>query len=86
MDEPRGEERPRDALTRVERQVLEWVPVSTAGAGRLDRPPVRSLHVRDTDGALHRLEAQAASCGSRRAGGDSCLTREDGPRPPTLRG
>jgi DNA processing protein len=54
VEEPRGPERPRDSLTPVEQQVLEWVPVSTPA-------PVDSIahlssrHVRDTDGALRRL-------------------------------
>lgn len=54
VEEPRGEERPRDALTDVERQVLEWVPVSTpAEVDSIARHA--SLHVRDTVGALRRL-------------------------------
>ena len=55
VEEPRGEERPRDALSSVERQVLEWVPVSTpAEVGSIAR--LSSLHVRDTVGALRRLQ------------------------------
>lgn len=55
--EPRGEERPRDALTRVEQQVIEWVPVSApAEVGSIAR--LCSMHVRDTVGALRRLEAK----------------------------
>ena len=54
VEEPRGEERPRDALSPVERQVLEWVPVSgPAGVESIAR--LSSLHVRDTVGALRRL-------------------------------
>lgn len=54
VEEPRGEERPRDALSDVERQVLEWVPVSTpAEVDSIARHA--SLHVRDTVGALRRL-------------------------------
>ena len=55
LDEPRGEERPRDTLTRTEQQVLEWVPVSTPAA--VDSiAHLSSLHIRDTDGALRRLQ------------------------------
>ena len=55
--EPRGEERARDGLTPVERQVLEWVPVSTPA--EVDSiAHLASLHVRDTDGALRRLLAK----------------------------
>lgn len=55
VEEPRGEDRPRDALTRVEQRVLEWVPVSTPA--EVDSIAQRSsLHVRDTVGALRRLE------------------------------
>lgn len=57
VEEPRGEERPRDALTPVERQVLEWVPVGLPAA--VDSiAHLASLHVRETVGALHRLEAK----------------------------
>ncbi len=57
VDEPRGEERPRDALSRVEQQVLEWVPVSTPA--EVDSiAHLSSMHVRDTVGALQRLEAK----------------------------
>lgn len=56
--EPRGEERPRDSLSPVEQQVLEWVPVSTpAEVDSIAR--LSSLHVRDTVGALRRLEAKS---------------------------
>ncbi len=55
VEEPRGEDRPRDALTRVEQQVLEWVPVSApAEVDSIAR--LSSVHVRDTVGALRRLE------------------------------
>jgi DNA processing protein len=54
LEEPRGEERPRDALSPVERQVLEWVPVSgPADVESIAR--LSSLHVRDTVGTLRRL-------------------------------
>jgi DNA processing protein len=57
VEEPRGEERPRDALSPVERQVLEWVPVGTpAEVGSIAR--LASLHARDTVGALRRLQAK----------------------------
>jgi len=57
VEEPRGEERPRDALTRVEQQVLEWVPVSTPA--EVDSIATHSsLHVRETVGALRRLRAK----------------------------
>lgn len=55
VEEPRGEERPRDHLTPTEQRVLEWVPVShpadVVSIARLSR-----LHVRDTDPTLRRLE------------------------------
>ncbi len=55
VEEPRGEERPRDLLTSVEQRVVEWVPVSrpadVESIARLSR-----LHIRDTDPALRRLE------------------------------
>ncbi|MEO5743781.1 MAG: DNA-processing protein DprA [Terracoccus sp.] len=57
VEEPRGEVRPRDALTRVEQQVLEWVPVSSPA--QVDSiAHLSSLHVRETVGALQRLEAK----------------------------
>jgi DNA processing protein len=57
VEEPRGEERPRDALSRIEQQVLEWVPVSTPA--EVDSiAHLSSLHVRDTVGALERLQAK----------------------------
>ena len=57
VEEPRGEERPRDALSPIEQQVLEWVPVS-APAQVDSIAHQSSLHVRDTVGALRRLEAK----------------------------
>lgn len=57
VEEPRGEERPRDALSTIEQQVLEWVPVS-AGAHVDSIAHLSSLHVRDTLGALRRLETK----------------------------
>lgn len=57
VEEPRGEERPRDSLSPVERQVLEWVPISTPAA--VDSIARLSLvHIRDTDSALRRLLAK----------------------------
>jgi len=57
VEEPRGEVRPRDVLTRVEQQVLEWVPVSSPA--QVDSiAHLSSLHVRETVGALQRLEAK----------------------------
>ena len=57
VEEPRGEVRPRDALTRVEQQVLEWVPVSSPA--QVDSiAHLSSLHVRETVGALQRLESK----------------------------
>ncbi|MBL0747359.1 DNA-protecting protein DprA [Nocardioides sp. G10] len=55
VEEQRGEERPRDRLTRVERQVIEWVPV--AGHAQVDSIALRSgLHLRTTEGALRRMK------------------------------
>jgi DNA processing protein len=57
VEEPRGEERPRDSLTSVEQHVLEWVPVSTpAAVDSIAR--LSSRHVRDTDSTLRRLHAK----------------------------
>ena len=54
VEEPRGEERPRDRLSSVERQVLEWVPVSSpAEVDSIAR--LCSLHIRETESALQRL-------------------------------
>jgi DNA processing protein len=55
LEPPRGEERPRDSLSPVERTVLEWVPVSTPA--EVDSIAQLSLqHIRDTDAALRRLQ------------------------------
>lgn len=55
--EPRGETRPRDALTPVEQRVIEWVPVSSPA--QVDSiAHLSSLHVRETVGALQRLAAK----------------------------
>lgn len=52
---PRGEERPRDQLSRSDQLVLEQVPVSQpAGVESIARSSL--LHVRDADTALRRLE------------------------------
>jgi DNA processing protein len=57
VDDPRGEERPRDSLTLVEQQVVEWVPVSApAEVDSIAR--LSSLHVRETESALQRLLAK----------------------------
>lgn len=57
VEEPRGPERPRDRLTPVERTVLEQVPsVVPLGVDRIAR--LSLLHVRDTVGALGRLEVK----------------------------
>jgi len=54
VEEARGDERPRDRLTRVERQVLEWVPV--ASPARVDSiARLCSLHIRETESTLQRL-------------------------------
>lgn len=54
-DEPRGELRPRDSLSRVERQVIEWVPVGEhAEVDSISR--LCGLHLRTTEGALRRME------------------------------
>ena len=54
VEEPRGEERPRDRLSSVERQVLEWVPVSSpAEVDSIAR--LCSLHIRQTESTLQRL-------------------------------
>lgn len=55
LEEPRGEERPRDDLTPTERQVVEWVPVSEhAQVDSIAR--LCGLHIRTTEGALRRLK------------------------------
>ena len=57
VEEPRGEIRPRDALSRIEQQVIEWVPISSPA--QVDSiAHLSSLHVRETLGALQRLEAK----------------------------
>lgn len=57
LEVPRGPERPRDRLSAVERQVVEQVPVSDWA--EVDTIAIRaSLHVRDTEGALRRLESR----------------------------
>lgn len=54
VEAPRGEERARDGLTPIEKQVVEWVPVG-------EHAPVDSiarlcgLHIRSTERALRRL-------------------------------
>ena len=54
VEEARGDERPRDRLTSVERQVLEWVPV--ASPARVDSiARLSSLHIRETESTLQRL-------------------------------
>lgn len=72
LDVPRGEVRPRDALSPREAKVLEWVPVGSPAA--VDSIARRSsLHVRETDGALRRLEAK----GFVRLEGDGWRLAED---------
>jgi len=57
VEVPRGPERPRDRLSAVERRVLEQVP--SAATLAVDAIASQSLlHVRDTMGALSRLEAK----------------------------
>ncbi|CUR56224.1 DNA protecting protein DprA [metagenome] len=57
VDAPRGEERARDRLTPIERQVAEWVPVSeSAQVDSISR--LCGLHIRTTEGALRRLESK----------------------------
>ncbi|GAB3034745.1 DNA processing protein DprA [Nocardioides flavus (ex Wang et al. 2016)] len=57
VEVPRGPERPRDRLSAVERRVLEQVPPAAPAA--VDAVASLSLlHVRDTMGALSRLEAK----------------------------
>lgn len=53
----RGEQRRRDELTPVERQVVEWVPVSEpARVDSISR--LSGLHIRTTEGALRRLQSK----------------------------
>ncbi len=55
LEVPRGENRPRDQLSRSDQLVLEQVPVSSpAGVESIAR--LSLLHVRDADTALRRLE------------------------------
>ena len=56
VEVPRGDVRPRDELSRGDQLVLEQVPVgSPAGVVSIARQT--SLHVRDADAALRRLES-----------------------------
>lgn len=57
VEVPRGPERPRDRLSAVERRVLEQVP-ATAALAVDDIASLSLLHVRDTMGALSRLESK----------------------------
>ncbi|GAA5128907.1 DNA-processing protein DprA [Alloalcanivorax gelatiniphagus] len=57
VEEPRGEERPRDRLTSTEQRLLEWVPVSTpAQVDSIAR--LSSLHIRETESTLRRLQGK----------------------------
>jgi DNA processing protein len=57
VDPPRGEERPRDALTPTEQTVVEWVPVSeSAPVDSISR--LCGLPLRTTEGALRRLRSK----------------------------
>ena len=57
VDPPRGETRPRDELTRTERTVVEWVPVSEpAPVDSISR--LCGLPLRTTEGALRRLRSK----------------------------
>ena len=57
VDPPRGEHRPRDALTPTEQTVVEWVPVSeSAGVESISR--LCGLALRTTEGALRRLRSK----------------------------
>lgn len=57
VDAPRGESRPRDELTRTERNVVEWVPVSEpAPVDSISR--LCGLSLRTTEGALRRLRSK----------------------------
>ncbi len=55
VEDPRGEERPRDALSTKDQRLLEWVPVSQP-AGVVSIARLGQLHVRDAVPALRRLE------------------------------
>ena len=55
VEDPRGEERPRDALSIRDQRLLEWVPVGQpAEVDSIAR--LSQLHVRDAVPALRRLE------------------------------
>ena len=57
VDPPRGEDRPRDALTPTEQTVVEWVPVSESA--RVDSiARLCGLPLRTTEGALRRLRSK----------------------------
>ena len=57
VDPPRGEHRPRDALTPTEQTVVEWVPVSeSAEVDSISR--LCGLALRTTEGALRRLRSK----------------------------
>lgn len=61
LDEPRGEERPRDVLPRGDQLVLEAVPVgSPSDVASIAR--IAGVHVRDADSALRRLEERRFVC------------------------
>ncbi len=55
VEDPRGEERPRDSLSRADQRLLEWVPVSQP-AGATSIADLAGVHVRDAVPALARLE------------------------------
>jgi DNA processing protein len=58
VEPPRGETRPRDGLTPIERTVVEWVPVSEpAPVDSISR--LCGLPLRTTEGALRRLRSKA---------------------------
>lgn len=61
VEEPRGEERPRDALSPRDQRLLEWVPVSDP-AGAVSIARLAHLHVRDAVSALRRLEQAGFVC------------------------
>ncbi|HEV2797751.1 MAG TPA: DNA-processing protein DprA [Nocardioides sp.] len=63
LEEPRGPERPRDRLSRVERTVLEQVPpTAPLAVDRIARSSL--LHVRDTARALARLQDKGVVVGA----------------------
>jgi DNA processing protein len=55
VEVPRGEQRPRDELSRADQLVLEQVPVGTP-AGVVSIARLSLQHVRDADSALRRLQ------------------------------